>query len=729
MTSRRLLCVLAFAFCCAAGGAEPDERLIIMAPDGGGVEYDLLTGTATYTNGVVLKYGDTVLTGSIVQINERTADALAEGDVVILREGAQVWRGQRINYNFRTRIMSTPSFRAGQPPYFMTGEYLVTVPTNGSYVGTNGTVTTDDNPKPNYKIRAKRIVIVPGKSIEARHAIFYVQGVPVMYFPYYHKEEGRHPNNYEFLAGYRSSWGAFLLNTYNWYWNERLNGAVHFDLRSKRGLAGGTDFQWHDRAFGEGLLRYYYAHDIDPERVFGFRTPQEDRQRLLFQDQWRPRTNLTVKSSISYQSDPFVLRDFFESEYHDDVQPKSFVEANQAWRNWNLNGLAQFRVNDFQETVERLPDVKLTGLRQEIGPTPLYYESESSVGYFRHVFPVETNFYSPGLTNYFGATRADTYHQIILPWTFFGWLNVIPRVGQRLTYYGEANERGGTTDEEVRSVFNTGVEMTWKASRVYRGAKSELLDVNGLRHIIEPSINYAWVPDPEVRPHKLPQFDQELPSPRLLPIEFPDYNSIDSIDSHSVVRLGLRNRFQTKREDRVESLLNWAVYTDWRLSRHRGQTEFSDIYSDLDFKPRTWITFNSETRYGLHRGKFREANHRVTIQPNDTWSISLGHRYRTETPELGIGNSLISANFYYRLNENWGIRISEHFEARDSVLEYQYYTIYRDFRSWTGALTFRVRDSRFGANDYTVAFTLSLKAFPRYGVGDDTVRPSRLIGG
>jgi hypothetical protein len=99
------------------------------------------------------------------------------------------------------------------------------------------------------------------------------------------------------------------------------------------------------------------------------------------------------------------------------------------------------------------------------------------------------------------------------------------------------------------------------------------------------------------------------------------------------------------------------------------------------------------------------------------------------TPELGLGNNLISATFYYRLNENWGIRISEHFEARDGVLEYQYYTIYRDFRSWTGALTFRVRDTRFGPDDYTVAFTLSLKAFPKFGVGDDAVRPSRLVGG
>jgi LPS-assembly protein len=737
MNLRPLLRLLALLFCSAGWSAEVPGGVSVQ---GGVGVFDLGTGLWTYTNAVV-RYEDTLLSADRIEVRQQTGESLAEGNVIILREGAQVWRGERINYNFKTRVMSTPSFRAGQPPYFLTASNLVTVPTNGAYIGTNGSFTTDDNPRPNYRIRAQKVVIIPGKSIEARHAVFYVENVPVMYFPYYHKTLDRHPNNYDFLTGYRSSWGPFLLNTYNWYWNDRLDGALNFDLRGRRGLAGGPDFHWNDPAFGEGLLRYYYAHDINPQRVFGFEEPNKDRQRVLFQNQWRLGTNSTVKSVVSFQSDPFVVRDFFESEYHENVQPKSFVEGNHAWRNWNLNGLAQFRVNDFQETVERLPDVKLRGLRQEIGPTPFYYESESSVGYFRHVFPVETNFFSPILTNYYGATRADTYHQVLLPLTLFGWLNVIPRVGQRFTYYSEANESGATTDEQFRSVFNTGAEVTWKASRVYRDAQSDLLDVNGLRHIIEPSINYVFVPDPDDRPRDLPQFDSELPSSRLLPIEFPDYNSIDSIDSQQTFRFGLRNKLQTKREGQIENLLNWALYTDWRLMPHRsirnasgrvivpGQRPFSDIYSDVDFRPRSWLTLNSETRYNTHVGGFREANHYLTVQPNDIWSVSIGHRYRMDTPELGRGNNLISTTLYYRLNENWGVRISEHFEARDSVLEYQYYTLYRDFRSWTGALTLRIRDSRFGADDYTVAFTFSIKAFPKFRVGDDAVRPARLIGG
>ena len=91
-------------------------------------------------------------------------------------------------------------------------------------------------------------------------------------------------------------------------------------------------------------------------------------------------------------------------------------------------------------------------------------------------------------------------------------------------------------------------------------------------------------------------------------------------------------------------------------------------------------------------------------------------------------NNLFTTSFYYRMNENWGTRISHHYEARDGTLEEQYYTVYRDLRSWTAALTFRVRDNRDGTDDFTVALTFSLKAFPRFNLNSDRDKPSLLVG-
>ena len=212
--------------------------------------------------------------------------------------------------------------------------------------------------------------------------------------------------------------------------------------------------------------------------------------------------------------------------------------------------------------------MKLTGFRQQVFDTPVYYDSESSAGYYRQVFAAAnealyTN--ANGSLPDYSAARADTYHQLLLPWKFFNWLNVTPRVGGRFTYYSAETGPGGTNSATWRNVFNTGVETSFKASRLWAGATNSLFDIDGLRHIIEPSANYVFVPDPSTPPSQLPQFDSALPSLLLLPIQFPDYNDIDSIDSENVIRFGLRNTLQTKRDGQLDNLLDWNVMLDWRL--------------------------------------------------------------------------------------------------------------------------------------------------------------------
>ena len=69
--------------------------------------------------------------------------------------------------------------------------------------------------------------------------------VPVMYLPYYHRSLKRHPNFLEYTPGYRSRFGPYLLTSYNWYWNDRLDGVIHLDERVSRGVGGGPDLNLH----------------------------------------------------------------------------------------------------------------------------------------------------------------------------------------------------------------------------------------------------------------------------------------------------------------------------------------------------------------------------------------------------------------------------------------------------------------------------------------------------
>ena len=728
---QRLVLVCFCSLCLADSAfaqAETNYWEIFSLSDEGGLVFDGRVAIAT--NAIRVKWGNAVLEADRVALDQQSGDAIADGRVRI-QHLDQLWASEHIRYNFFTRQMEAEHFRTGKSPVFAAGAGLHADTTNRVYAATNAFITTDDVYEPTFRIRAKYLKIIPNDRIEAHHATLYVRNVPVFYFPFYSRRLQAQANNWNFVPGYRSRFGPFLLSTYTWLLNEQLDGAVHLDYRVRRGVGAGPDLNYHLGRWGDGSLKYYYLHDEDPNAELEDQPINDDRQRVYFSYQSSPITNLEVKALVRYQSDIGIVREFFEREYRQNQQPSTYLEVRKFWENFSLDVYTQPRVNDFFETVERLPDVRLTGFRQRLGDSPLFYESESSAGYYRRLF-ADTN--GPAPLD-FEAARADTFHQLVLPHTFFGWLNVMPRVGGRFTYYGRARGPGATTEELYRGVFNTGAEINFKASRLWPASRSEALQVDGLRHIIQPSVNYVYVPNPTHRgTNELPQFDYELTSLRLLPIEFPDYNAIDSIDGQNGLRLGLRNKLQTKRQGQIDNLLDWDVYTDWRLDARQAQTTFTDLYSDLAFKPRSAITLESVTRFNLDNGNFRMSFHTLTLQPNYIWSWSVGHFYLrddfSDSPTaLGEGNNLITSSIFYRLNENWGLRLGHHFEARDGRMEEQHYTIYRDLRSWTAALTVRLRDNRDDRpDDVSVAFTFSLKSFPRYPLSSDLQRPYLLLG-
>jgi lipopolysaccharide assembly outer membrane protein LptD (OstA) len=697
----------------------------------GKVEFDFQTGLGAGTGGVLVRYGTAFLTADQVSVNQQSGAVVADGDVHIQSED-QMWAGEHIRYNFKTHQMQAEQFRTGKTPVFMEGEGLHGDITNRVYTATNSVITTDDVSEPAIKVRAKYIKIIPGDKVVAHSATLYLAGVPVFYFPYYSRNLGPRANNFNFVPGYRSSFGPFLLSSYHFFLTEELDGAAHVDYRQRRGVGLGPDLNYHFGRWGDGTFKYYYLHDQDPGAGGGDPRINQNRQRVDFSYQADPATNLNVKAVMRYQGDTNIVREFFEGEYRLDSQPNSFFEVNRFWQNFSVDTYVQPQVNNFLETEERLPDVRLNGQRQQLWESPVYYESVSSAGYYRHEYG-RTNGTSAGLN--YEAARVDTYQKLLLPHTFFGWLNVTPRVGGRYTYYGNATGPGATTGDVSRWVFDTGAETSAKASRLWPGAQNDFLQVDGLRHIIEPSINYAYIPNPNVYGiNGVPQFDYQLPSLRLLPITMPDYNSIDSIQGENVFRFGIHNKLQTKRDGQMVNLVDWNIYTDWNLHPNTNQSTFSDFYSDLAVKPRSWLALESLTRYDIQGGDCRMSLTTVTIRPNNTFSWTVGQFYLRDDlsgspTALGEGNNLFTSTLLLRLNENWGFRASQQFEARTGTMQEQSYAIYRDMRSWTSALTFRVRNGSGGPRDIAVAFTFSFKASPRYGRGSEVGTPYWLLGG
>ena len=93
-------------------------------------------------------------------------------------------------------------------------------------------------------------------------------------------------------------------------------------------------------------------------------------------------------------------------------------------------------------------------------------------------------------------------------------------------------------------------------------------------------------------------------------------------------------------------------------------------------------------------------------------SVSLVHRYLKDNPFFD-NSSLYVFGGYYRLNDNWGVGVSEQYEATTGILEQQRYSIYRDLTSWVASVGAVVRDNG-GVKEYGVLLTFTLKALPKF---------------
>ncbi|MFL6585151.1 MAG: hypothetical protein ACJ8KU_11620, partial [Chthoniobacterales bacterium] len=387
-------------------------------------------------------------------------------------------------------------------------------------------------------------------------------------------------------------------------------------------------------------------------------------------------------------------------------------------------------VNEFFDQTERLPEFVLDIKRHAIFGSPIFYEGETGVANLHRLFAEATPY-----ENY-GAWRLDSFHQLTYPNTYFGWLSVVPRVGLRGTYYSETRDLGKTlflADDnfllpdflkvdptqsiasdggKFRGVFNTGAEASFKISRSWEDVQDRTFGLDGLRHIIQPFTNYSYVATSGATAAEILQFDRFQPSTQLPPIDFPQFTSIDSIDNWSIWRVGVRNRLQTRRDDSTINWMSLETYVDVNFDSPFDKTQYSNLFNNFYFSPVPWISLGIGSQVPLFDKGFTEVNTSVNVQPMSNLSVSLVHRYLKDNPFFD-NSSLYVFGGYYRLNDNWGVGVSEQYEATTGILEQQRYSIYRDLTSWVASVGAVVRDNG-GVKEYGVLLTFTLKALPKF---------------
>ena len=232
MLNLRAVILIFLSGCAVVSAQSTNEQPGIIVEAAQEADYNLETGVITTTNGITVRYQEAVLTAQKASLNQTNGEVIAQGNVRLQR-GPALLVADSIRYNFLTKKIIGENFKLGEPPFFVQSDVMVGNQAANVYVGAEGLVTSDDHSKPRYTVHAKTLIVAPGEYIIAKHATLRAGNVPVFYFPYYRRSLKHRSNHFVFIPGYRSRFGPFLLTTYNWYWGEKLDGAIHLDERAK----------------------------------------------------------------------------------------------------------------------------------------------------------------------------------------------------------------------------------------------------------------------------------------------------------------------------------------------------------------------------------------------------------------------------------------------------------------------------------------------------------------
>lgn len=682
------------------------------------MNFNQATKTYAADGNVIIRYKGDVLRADHVRFNTDTKDAWADGNARLNRAG-QEWVAPSLYYNFDTHALKADSVRGVADPLYLKGENLQQTGTN-HYTFTRSSVTTCDYDQPDYHLEATHSEIWPDDRVVLYNATLRFGNVPVFWFPIVVFSLKGDYEPVAFSLGENSRWGFFLLSSFTWKLNKDVQMTVHADERTRRGFGTGADIKYRLGSAGEGLLTGYYIDDTRPKDRTDI---GKDINHLRFRGEWQHKqyltNDVTITVDLNKLSDADVVDDFFNSEFRRNREPDSVADITKRGPNYTLSLLVRPQFNDFFAEVERLPEAKLAVNRTRLGQTPFFYEAESSVGEY-HNNPGDTNVLgSVADTNFVGnAVRADTFHQLVAPQLLGGWLSVIPRAGARATYYSRAPETAPVTQDVTRVIYDLGVDTSFKVSRSWDDVHSDMFRIDGLRHILQPFADYQWVPRPDKTTNELFQFDSlrevtlrngdALSLTRYSPLEFPAYNTIDTIDAQNLVRFGLRQTLQTRRDGEAWNLLDLTGWTDWHVEKDRGQTDFSDFFGTLELRPWKWLSLDTFSRYGLNDGILHEFNTAARLIDADRWSFGVGTRY------LHDDSNLVSASLVYRLTRRWTAQVYERVDLEDGTWEEQEYILRQETHDWFLNYGFRYRSERVKSDEMTVFFSVTLKAFPGY---------------
>jgi hypothetical protein len=481
-------------------------------------------------------------------------------------------------------------------------------------------------------------------------------------------------------VAYDSTWGPSVET--RWYLARLLglqepegtDSTLALDYFGERGPGGGIETNYEgDKYFGRILG--YVIHDNGEDRLGrnamrkDIEPPRELRGRFRWQHRHFLPYNWQLTTELSYASDQNFIEGFYRSEFNVGKEQETLVHLKRIEDNWGLSFLGKARINDFVNKLEELPTAEFHWTGQSFFDDRFTFYSDTQLSRLRQRYASSNR--TPGMRQFFSF--ATTRNEVDMPMAV-GKAKVVPFVAGTVAYedglgfYRELD--GGMTRHPEDDVWfgETGVRASYQPFwKVFPDVRSELWDLNRLRHVIEPYLTaVAYNQDKSV------------------------------IEQRDTVNVGISQRLQTKRgSDENQRTVDW-------------------MHLNMDV---TWINNSGDSSAGADRFIWN----RPLIPPINRYSTIIPQQDRRASNIFGPRRNYVGADYTWRLSDTTAVLSDMNYDMQSGVVQ-QFNVGFSHLRwpnlsYYIGSRYLRRIDNNFGekgSNALTFAVTYVLD--PRYTV-------------
>lgn len=473
------------------------------------------------------------------------------------------------------------------------------------------------------------------------------------------------------------------------------------DYLSERGFGYGTKFDYRRNGlFGvpgdvQGNYKSWFINDegldflgrgrfnLVPEETFRGRVVGKHRHNIA--------PGFSIRGELGYVSDRNFLEQFYEREWdtNKDATTGLWIERNFGTQSYNV--IADVQVNDFFTQTSWLPKFDQFTLGQPIFGDRAFFNSHTHLGHGRlrvastPTDPTDAAFFDPlAWEADVNGFRLGSRQELNVPLQL-GPTKVVPYALTDFTFWQEALDG----NDLFRAAGQVGVRASLPVWKVDPTVQSELLNLNGLAHKVTFDVD-AFYADASQDINELALYDaldddsQEHFRRRFAfstfgiapggdtPLQFDERfyalrsglqgnvtsPSAEIFDDLSIVKLGVRQRWQTKRgapgRERIIDLINFDVEGIVFPNADRDNFGASAGVVNYDFRYHIGdrVSILSDGHFDFFDQGLKTVSIGAYAQRPEVGDLFLGVR----SIEGPISSNIITGSGTYRLSDKWGLK-------------------------------------------------------------------------